>query len=206
MRGMIYVISGPSGAGKSTIIRSVRDHFPELGYSVSHTSRTPRVNEQNGVDYHFVDSISFEKMIENNDFVEWARVYDACYGTSRKGLETITDSGSDVLLDIDSQGAANIKKSFTNTLLIYIMPPSLEDLKKRLAFRATDREEVIRKRTARAEQELKNCEWYDYIVINDILENAIDQVRAIITADHSRKERVIHKIKDKFEILSSLKP
>ncbi len=200
MTGRIYVISGPSGVGKSTIIGSLRERFPEIEYSVSHTSRLPRTNERDGVDYHFVDRGRFKSMIDNNEFVEWAKVYDDFYGTSRRGLEKQTGRGADVILDVDSQGAANIRKIFQNSILIFILPPSLEELEKRLESRATDKDEIIKKRVALAEKVLKNCEWYDYIVINDILEKAIDQVGAIITAERCRGSRVLPEIRKRFKI------
>jgi guanylate kinase len=200
MKGQIYVISGPSGVGKSTIIGALRERFPEIGYSVSHTSRAPRPNEKDGLDYHFIDSDRFRDMIDNDAFVEWATVYGDYYGTSRAGLKKQTDKGVDVILDVDSLGAANIRDNFQNSLLIYILPPSLRDLEKRLELRATDKDETIKKRIALAQKELKNCEWYDYIIINDVLEKTITNIEAIIISNRCSKNRMLPEIRKKFQI------
>ena len=195
MPAKLYVISGPSGVGKSTLIHHVRDDIRDLGYTVSHTSRKPRANEQNGKAYHFVDRKTFQKMIREKAFVEWAEVYDDFYGTSYEELNRQLNQGFDVILDIDIQGAAKIKKEFKNALLIYIFPPSLDVLEKRLRERATDDESVIKKRLEKSIKELKNCEWYDYIVINNELNEATKRLEAVILSERSRTSRMIVEIK-----------
>jgi len=130
MTGRLFVISAPSGTGKSTIIREVRKRLDRLGYSVSHTSRPPRGNERDGVDYYFVDRLGFERMIAQEALVEWAEVYGACYGTSALELERLMSKGLDVLLDIDSQGARNIRTRFPDAVLIYLLPPPLRPSKR----------------------------------------------------------------------------
>ena len=195
MPAKLYVISGPSGVGKSTLIRRVRDDIHDLGYTVSHTSRKPRVNEQNGKAYHFVDRKTFQQMINEKAFVEWAEVYDDFYGTSYEELNRQLNQEFDVILDIDIQGAAKIKKEFKNALLIYIFPPSLDVLEKRLRERATDDESVIKKRLEKSIKELKNCEWYDYIVINNELNEATKRLEAVILSERSRTSRMIGEIK-----------
>lgn len=195
MPAKLYVISGPSGVGKSTLICRVREDIHDLGYTVSHTSRKARANEQNGKDYHFVDRQTFQKMINEKAFVEWAEVYDDFYGTSYEELNGQLNQGLDVILDIDIQGAANIKKEFEKALLIYIFPPSLDVLLKRLRKRATDDESVIKKRFEKSIKELKNCEWYDYIIINNDLDEATKRLEAIIFSERSRTPCMIETIK-----------
>lgn len=160
-----------------------------LVYSISHTSRRPRGTEKDGIDYHFVDSGTFSRMIEAGAFVEWAKVYDDFYGTSFSSLEGQTGSGLDVLLDVDSQGARNIRKHFEDSVLIYVLPPSLEILEKRLKGRGTDDEGVINARMERAALEVRNFEWYDYVIINDDLKKAISEARAIIISERCRIAR-----------------
>ncbi len=200
MPGRLFVISGPSGSGKSTIIRTLRNRLKNLGYSVSHTSRGPRSGERDGIDYHFVNRETFDIMIENGAFVEWAEVYHCFYGTSIAGLEEQTALGLDVLLDLDVQGAKNIKKHFDNSVLIHLLPPSLQTLEKRLKGRGTDDEEIIKKRMEAASNVIKNCVWYDYVVINDDLENAVLEVQAIITSERCRTARRMKRIEELFDI------
>ena len=196
MKGNIYIFSGPSGAGKSSVIKEVMAGMNGLGYSVSHTSRPPRHNETNGVDYHFVSEDTFRRMIDEGAFVEWATVYEHLYGTSVEGLRSQTEKGIDVILDIDSQGAKNIRSFFMDSILIYILPPSLEALEKRLRARATDSADVIEGRYKKAVNDLKNCEWYDYLIINDDLAKAVSEVKAVILSSRCRNSRMYPVIKD----------
>jgi guanylate kinase len=198
MNGQIYVFSGPSGAGKSTLIRKLRERVKNLGYSVSHTSRAPRGNEVDGVDYYFVDRDTFTRMIEKGSFVEWATVYGDLYGTSVSGLRDQIDRGIDVVLDVDYQGAENIKAVFKEGLLIYIFPPSLKVLEKRLKDRATDDDDVIDARLKQALDEMHKCGLYDYLIINDDLEEAVGKAESIINADRCRKSRVLPRVKEIF--------
>ena len=195
------MITAPSGAGKSTIVDSLRKRVGALVYSVSHTSRKPRGEEKDGVNYHFVDRDTFTRMIEAGEFVEWAEVYHNFYGTSFSKLDEQTATlGSDVLLDLDAQGAKNIKKHFENSVLIYVLPPSLDILEKRLGERGTDDEDVIKARTKRAANEIKDCVWYDYIVINDDLEKAIREVQSIIISERCRTTLQLPRVKSMFDI------
>ncbi len=189
MPAQLFVISGPSGAGKSTIVNALSRRTEGLVYSISHTSRRPRGKEKSGIEYHFVDAGTFKRMIKAGAFVEWAKVYDDFYGTSFSSLEGQTGSGVDVLLDVDSQGARNIRKHFEDSVLIYVLPPSLEILKKRLKGRGTDNEDVIKKRMEKALNDMDNCLWYDYIIINDDLEKAITEAQSIIIAERRRTAR-----------------
>jgi guanylate kinase len=200
MSGQLYVITGPSGVGKSTIIRRLRKKLPRLGYSVSHTSRKPRKNEADGVNYHFVDRETFEKMIEEKAFVEWAEVYQDLYGTSLSSLRSQTDQGLDVVMDLDSQGAKNIKGSFEDSVLIYILPPSLQGLEKRLRGRASDDEAEIRARLEKARKEIQNCVDYDHIIFNEKLDKTVEEVASIILSERSRKSRRLPIVEKTFNI------
>ncbi len=196
MVGQLYVISGPSGVGKSAIIKELRQRVSDLGYSISHTTRKPRSNEANGVNYHFVDRMTFRKMIGDGGFVEWAEIYNEIYGTSFSGLRNQIDQGLDVLMDLDSQGAKNIKEHFKDSVLVYVLPPSLEVLEKRLRERATDDEKVINTRFEKALKELKDCVWYPYLIINDDLNRAVGAVESIITSERCSNARMLPKVKE----------
>jgi guanylate kinase len=196
MKGDIYIFSGPSGAGKSSIIAELRKRTAGLGYSISHTSRAPRPNETDGVDYHFISENDFIKMRETGAFVEWAKVYDHLYGTSVSSLKTETDKGLDIILDIDSQGAKNIKANFKDSILIYILPPSIETLKQRLNTRASDALEVINNRFNKAVDDLKESSWYDYLIINDDLVKAVSEAQSIIVSSRCRRERLFPTVKE----------
>lgn len=200
MKGRIFVLSGPSGSGKSTLIGGVRKRIDNLLYSISHTTRSPRLNEKNGVDYFFIDETTFKNMIEKDAFLEWARVYDDYYGTSCGSVEEKLNTGFDIILDIDIQGAKNIKEKINDCQLIYILPPSTEILEKRLLKRATDSPAVIERRIKQVNKELSNCKWYDYMIINDDLEKAINELEAIIIADRCSSERILTDIETKFGI------
>ena len=180
------MISAPSGAGKSTILKVLKERIEGIGYSISHTTRKPRGTEKDGTDYCFVERETFRRMIDEGAFVEWARVYDDLYGTSFSSLHKQTASGLDVLLDIDSQGAKNIKKNYKTSVLIYVLPPSLEALRRRLLTRGTDDESVIEARMEKVPHEIKQCLWYDYIIINDDLEKAIEEAQAVILSARCR--------------------
>jgi guanylate kinase len=200
MRGRIFVISGPSGAGKSTLIRGVRERIVDIGYSVSHTTRRPRAGENDGKDYFFVDKEKFREMINHNAFVEWAQVYDDYYGTSYGTLTDKLEAGQDIILDIDIQGAKNIKDKITDCILIFILPPSREILERRLRERATDSAEALTKRIALAAKELTNCRWYDYLIINDDLERATKALESVILADRSSNYRILSDVEKKLAI------
>lgn len=200
MSGQIHVVSGPSGVGKSSIIQAVRQRIDGLGYSVSHTSRKPRGREVNGVDYHFVGREEFRRMIDQGEFLEWAKVYDDYYGTSRAGIQSEITKGLDVIMDVDFQGAKNIKKALSESVLIFILPPSLEVLKERLRLRGTDDEGVMRRRIEKATREIQNCVWYDYLIFNDRLEEAVEEIRSIIIAERCKRSQRLAKAGELFEL------
>ena len=201
MSGNLFVISAPSGAGKSTIIKALKERIEGLGYSISHTSRKPRGKESDGIDYHFLKKETFRSMIDAGAFVEWAQVYDDLYGTSFSSLDEQTASGLDVLLDLDTQGAKNIKKHFKKSVLIYVLPPSLDVLEKRLMARGTDDETVIKSRMKKTSSEIKQCVWYDYIIVNDDLEKAIKEAQAIILSVRCRTDQQIPIVKEMYDVL-----
>jgi guanylate kinase len=186
MAGMLYAISGPSGAGKSTVIHQVMKDVPNLGYSVSHTTRRPRAEEVDGRDYHFVDKETFLRMIREGDFLEWAEVYDDLYGTSLSGLHRRLAAGMDVILDVDVQGAGNVRRRFEDSVLIFLLPPTLEVLEKRLRDRGTESEKAFRNRTEKALREIRESRDYDYIVFNDELRDGVKRVASIILAERCR--------------------
>jgi guanylate kinase len=203
MAGQFFVISAPSGAGKSTLIRNVRERVDRLGYSVSHTTRKPRGGEQDGTHYHFVDVETFTAMRDQGKFIEWARVYDDYYGTSYASLEEQTALDVDVLLDLDPQGAKNIRKRAGDSVLIYVLPPSLEILEDRLRARGTDSERVIQGRLEKARAEIQNCVFYDHIIINDSLDRAAGEVEAVIVSERSRAGRRLPAVADRFGLPAS---
>lgn len=194
MKGRIFVLSGPSGAGKSTLIKGVRDRIRDIAYSISHTTRTPRSGEINGTDYFFVDKAAFREMIDRNAFVEWAQVYDDYYGTSYGTLEEKLNAGQDIVLDIDIQGAKNIKERIDDCILIFILPPSKKILEQRLRSRATDNADAIEKRISQATNELINCKWYDYLIINDDLEKATRELESVFLADRCSNNRKLPEV------------
>lgn len=179
-KGSLFIVSAPSGAGKTTLCRKLVSSLPNLQFSVSYTTRQPRKGEVNDRDYTFINSQDFRLMADKGEFIEWAEVHGALYGTSRKRLEELLDSGNDVILDIDTQGAMQIKERYKEGIYIFILPPSLETLKERLKNRMTDSKEEIGKRLGRAIAEIKTFNKYDYVIINDILEDALMEFEALV--------------------------
>jgi guanylate kinase len=178
----------------------VRQKIPDLGYSISHTTRPPRGREKNGVEYHFVSKGDFQKMIDNGDFVEWAEVYQDYYGTSVSSLKSQITLGLDVIMDIDVQGARNIRDTFKEAILIYVLPPSLEILEKRLRERGTDDEKVIRTRLKKAAKEIKNCVSYDYLLFNNELDQAVEELKSILIAERCRRSVRLPKAQGMFNL------
>ena len=184
--GILFVLSAPSGAGKTTLCKRMIDLFDKLGHSVSFTTRPKRGDEQDGIDYHFVDVETFQGMIEKNAFVEWAKVHDNYYGTALSTLEEARRQGRDVLLDIDFQGAHQLKRQGVEAVFVFIAPPDMVELERRLRQRGTDSDEVIARRIDNARGELQEARWYDYIVVNDNVDKATGQLQGIIEAEMCR--------------------
>ena len=179
-RGSLFIVSAPSGAGKTTLCRKTMSSLPNLKFSVSYTTRQPRQGEVNDRDYTFISREMFKSMIEKGEFIEWAEVHGEYYGTSWKRLEEVLDSGNDVILDIDTHGAMQIKEKYREGTYIFIMPPSLEILEKRLEKRKVNTKEEIQKRLKRAISEIGTYPEYDYVIINNKLEEAVKEFEAII--------------------------
>ena len=178
--GLLFIISAPSGAGKSTLCRAVRERFADLVYSISYTTRPPRGEEQNGVDYHFIAKDEFEKGIASGRWAEWAEVHDHYYGTSAEFLDWELSVGRDILLDIDIQGTRQILQRYPDGVTIFILPPSLEVLKSRLHFRDTDSPEVIAVRLKNAREEIAQKDFYRHIITNDRLAVAVAELITLI--------------------------
>lgn len=193
-RGLLIVLSGPSGAGKGTICSRLRAEMPNLTYSVSMTTRQPRVGEVEGVNYFFRDKEEFEELLKEDAFLEYAKVYDNYYGTPKKHVMDLLDQGKSVLLEIDIQGAMQVKERYSDAIFIYIVPPSLTELSARLRGRATDSEEVIDKRLSLACSELALAHRYDYIVVNDDLDEATEKTASILRAESCKISRNKEKI------------
>jgi guanylate kinase len=189
VNGNLIIVSAPSGAGKTTLVAGALGRDNRVKPSISFTSRLPRAGEKQGGHYHFVSRVEFESMIANGDFLEWAEVHGNLYGTSRRAVEEIRSSGHDVILTIDIQGAAQARKLFPDAISVFIMPPSLDALTRRLESRGTDTERDRRLRLNSALHEMEQYVDFDYVVINDDLNRAIDELIAIITAERCRMAR-----------------
>ena len=189
--GMLLIISAPSGGGKSTLLRALLDAEPSLYYSISATTRPRRVNEVHGKDYYFYDEPSFKKIMDENGFYEWARVHGNLYGTLRSEVDGKLSTGRDVIMDIDVQGSMRMKDEMPDCTTIFILPPSMATLEKRLRDRGTDEEEVIQRRLNNARGEVKMADRYDYILVNQDLDKTVANLRTIITAQRFRSSRII---------------
>ena len=189
-RGVLFVLSSPSGAGKSTIARKLLAAEPELGLSVSATTRPMRPGEEDGRDYHFVDLDEFKRMVAGHEFLEWAHVFGHRYGTPREPVEAMLKSGRDVLFDIDWQGAQQLHQiAGGDVVRVFILPPSMEELRDRLLRRATDSMDVIDGRMARAATEVSHWDGYDYVLVNDDVDACFERVRTVLAAERERRSR-----------------
>ncbi|MFH7326358.1 guanylate kinase [Desulfurivibrio sp. C05AmB] len=190
-QGCLFVVSAPSGAGKTTLLKRILAATPRIGFSVSHTTRQPRRGERDGVDYHFVDRADFLRRREHGDFLEWAEVHGNFYGTSRQAVNRVLEQGGDVVLDIDVQGARQLKGlADIDPVFLFIAPPSAHVLEQRLRGRNTDDPQVIALRLENARREMVEAEWYDYLVVNDVLAQAEALLKAIISAERCRRRRL----------------
>uniref|UniRef100_UPI00402AE440 guanylate kinase n=1 Tax=Succinivibrio sp. TaxID=2053619 RepID=UPI00402AE440 len=200
-KGTLFIVSAPSGAGKSSLIDALLKRFnldDKLRLSVSHTTRAPRPGEIDHVSYHFITNEEFEKLIERNAFYEYAHVFDHYYGTSREIVEQWLNEGKDVLLDIDWQGARQIRLQTPDAKGIFIVPPSLEELNRRLVTRATDAPEVIEKRMSKAISEISHYNEYDYVIVNDDFDESLLNMRSIILSNRQKMDKQKHYITEKF--------
>lgn len=191
MAGILYIISAPSGSGKSTLVNELRRLVPELEFSVSYTTRASRGSEKDGLEYHFVSRRQFEEMINRGEFLEYAEVFGNYYGTARRYLQEAAARGQDMLLDIDVQGAAQVKSRVKDAVSIFVLPPSRRVLEHRLRNRSlcegAASDEVIERRLLAAQKEIENSPTYDYILVNDRLEESVDKLKAIVFSERARR-------------------
>ena len=195
-RGALVVVSAPSGAGKTTLCHEVRHLVPDLFYSVSHTTRLPRPGEVNGTDFHFVSEAEFLDMRDRDEFAEWAEVHGNYYGTPVKALEGALSRGLDVLLDIDTHGARQLRQRYPEAVSIFIMAPSMKELEVRLRERNSDAPVEIARRLTRAREEISAWRQYDYLIINRDVKEAVDQLATVIQAERWRTSRLTLKFPD----------
>ncbi len=198
--GILFVISAPSGAGKTTLCKEVIDILPNLRHSVSYTTRQPRPGEVHGRDYFFVTAAEFQRMVEDGEFAEWAEVHGNLYGTAVRTLEGYRANGVDVILDIDCQGACQLKERYRGGVFIFILPPSFAELRRRLDCRNSDSAEVIQRRLENAAGEIRESRWYDYIIVNDVFTKAVEELKAVLMAEQCRAGRVLEAVAELFEI------
>jgi len=204
-RGTLFVVSSPSGGGKGTIIRTVLDVVPNLSYSVSYTTRAPRNGEVEGREYFFVNRNTFEEMVASGEFLEWANVHGNLYGTAKQQVLDETANGVDIILEVDVQGAASVRKLLVDSISVFILPPSYEVLRERLIARGTDSPEELEIRLRNAPQELNQYTAFDYVILNDRLDRAAAQLASIIDAERARcvrQENLINAVIEKFKLRS----
>jgi guanylate kinase len=191
--GILFIVSGPSGVGKGTVINEVLKLVPDINLSISYTTRAPRKNETNGKEYFFVSEKEFTSMIEKGEFLEWANVHGNLYGTPKRYIEEKLKNCEDVILEIDTQGARQVKKTFPDGVFIFILPPSIDELLRRLYKRGTESEEVIKLRLSNAREELKEWKWYNYTVVNESVSMTGEIIAAIIKAERCKSSRLVEK-------------
>lgn len=198
--GLILILSAPSGAGKTSLCRELFKTFPDMKESVSYTTRAPREGEVEGEAYHFVTHEVFDGMVAEDAFAEWAEVHGNKYGTALRTLEEARKNGVDLVLDIDCQGALRLKEQFDGGVYVFIVPPSMAELRRRLEGRSTDAKEVIERRIARASDEIREARWYDYIIFNDNFDVACQELAAIVIAQRRKTFRMMEKVGKLFDI------
>lgn len=188
---LLFILSSPSGAGKTTLTRKLQERFPALRFSVSHTTRKPRANEVDGRDYHFVERETFDRLVTEDAFVEWAEVHGNCYGTSRAEIERsrAIPGCSGMIFDVDYQGARQIRAKQHDAVAVFILPPSMEELLRRLRGRASEIEEVVQRRFKAAMVEIEHYGFFDYLVVNDDLDTAFRHLEGVVLAERSRRFR-----------------
>jgi guanylate kinase len=199
--GNLFCVAAPSGAGKSSLVKALLELDSRLDVSVSHTTRAPRGQERNGREYWFVDEPSFRAMVGRQEFFEWAQVHGHLYGTSRKAIEARLERGEDVVLEIDWQGALQIKQLFPHAVLIFILPPSWEELRQRLTRRGEDRAEVIDTRMANARQEVAQARHFDFVIINALFETALFDLKTVV---HSQRLRYAAQLRNRSQVFAAL--
>jgi guanylate kinase len=198
-RGLLFVVSGPSGVGKSSILRNALGHDPQLGFSVSHTTREPRSGERDGEHYHFVDTERFRELIDQDAFLEYAAYRGNLYGTTHAAVDELTQKGIDLILEVEVQGASQLRETL-EAVFVFVLPPfSLSQLEARLRERGSDDEAVIRKRLQIAQQEIQSADMYDYVIVNDDLERAVEDFMVIVRGARLQRARVLPEWRSHFE-------
>jgi guanylate kinase len=187
--GLPIIISAPSGAGKTTLCQALKKRLPNLNFSVSHTTRPPRENEQDGVDYHFTTKETFLGMTDRSEFLEWAKIHDNNYGTARKNIEDTLQKGKDLVLELDVQGVKSLRNLKYQGVYIFVLPPSLEELKKRLTGRGTESDDQIKQRLEMGKKEIAKSRLYDYAVTNVNIDESVDTILSIICAEKNKMSR-----------------
>ena len=201
MSGHLYIVAAPSGAGKTTLVRLLAERDPAIRVSISTTTRPPRTGEAEGREYHFVDVRRFRDMVNQDEFLEWAEVHGNCYGTSRRWIEEHLAVGHDVLLEIDWQGAQQVRRILPDAIGVFVLPPSLDELRARLAARATDSPETIARRVAAARDEMRHVDEFDYVIINQDLKQALDDLLSVVNASRLKYETQRQRHASLFETL-----
>lgn len=194
-KGILFILSGPSGVGKGTVRKRLFEKATDLQYSISMTTREKRPGEVDGVDYFYKTTQEFEELIEQNELLEYAKYVNNYYGTPRKYVEETIEKGLDVFLEIEVQGAMQVKKNFPKGVFIFLFPPSLEELKDRIVNRGTETEELVLNRLKEARNEIEMMDYYDYVVVNDDVDHAVERIEAIIMSEHLKRERVAKQYK-----------
>lgn len=190
------VVSAPSGTGKTSICREFLKMYPNVEFSVSYTTRPPRPGEVHGKDYYFISEDAFKEQIAQGEFAEWVENHGYLYGTPRKTMNAFLDKGTDLILDIEPRGAKMLKQNYLGGIFVFILPPSMDELKWRLIRRGVDNEGTMKERMEVAMDEIGEIVWYDYVIFNDRLDDAVDYLRAIYLAEKSRRERLIGKMRN----------
>lgn len=193
---LLIVVSAPSGTGKTSLCKEVIRQLPNLSFSISHTTRDPRAGEKHGENYFFVSAETFDQYVRDNRMAEWTEIYGNFYGTARETIEREFDRGIDLIFDIDERGGRQMKEAFSNVVTILVLPPSMAVLKQRLVDRGTNKEADIARRLKQAKEEINGMSWYQYVIVNDVFEQAVLELKSIITAercrhDHGRVERLL---------------
>ena len=198
-KGLLIVLSGPSGSGKGTICKSFLEKNEKVGLSISATTRAPRDGEVDGTHYFFIDKPKFEEMIQKKELLEYVHVFDNYYGTPKKYVDDKIESGDDVILEIEIEGAKNIKTSYPDAVLIFVLPPTIEELRRRICIRGTETMEQIEKRLDRSIREISEIEQYSYFIVNDDLEYSVKELEAIVLAEKNRVSRYTKQIRELYQ-------
>ncbi|MFP7169072.1 guanylate kinase [Terribacillus sp. 7520-G] len=199
-KGILFILSGPSGVGKGTVRKALFEQDTHLRYSISMTTRNMRPGEQDGVDYFYKSKEEFEGLIEQNKLLEYAKYVDNYYGTPRDYVEETLEAGHDVFLEIEVQGALQVKENFPQGVFIFLIPPSLEELKNRIVGRGTETPDLVKNRLNAARDEIEMMDAYDYVVVNDQLDNAVSKIQSIVQSEHCKRERVAKEYKKALEV------